>query len=248
VRVEAGNTYWTANPVGMGVLTVAVGSTNQRVTGGGWVADSASVNGKGNFGFTVTRQKNGGPKGSSIYVFRGSDGFSQPSVPTCAILIPSDLEQLLSMLARSALRRTTMVERICPTCEHANPVDDRFCGKCGAQMERQLPARIADARLTIAGRNLPVTWQQLGKTVAISAAALAADVGLAWLRRRLDAGPSATPTTLARSAPAPSEAAAPGRTAGSIVTIISQRVIEVWDSGDGKRQINEKQIWRRIEE
>jgi hypothetical protein len=141
-----------------------------------------------------------------------------------------------------------MVERICPTCQQANPVDDRFCGKCGAQMERQLPARIADARLTIAGRNLPVTWQQLGKTVAFSAAALAADVGLAWLRRRLEAGPSAPTTALAQRAPAASDTAATGRVAGSIVTIISQRVIEVWDSGDGKRQINEKHIWRRIEE
>lgn len=141
-----------------------------------------------------------------------------------------------------------MVERICPACQQANPVDDRFCGKCGAQMERQLPARIADTRLTIAGRNLPITWQQLGKTVAISAAALAADVGMAWLRRRLEAGPPATSTALARSIPAASDSAAPARSAGSIVTIISQRVIEVWDSGDGKRQINEKHIWRRIEE
>jgi hypothetical protein len=141
-----------------------------------------------------------------------------------------------------------MVERICPACQQANPVDDRFCGKCGAQMERQLPARIADTRLTIAGRNLPITWQQLGKTVAISAAALAADVGMAWLRRRLEAGPSAAPAVLARSIPAASDPATPARSAGSIVTIISQRVIEVWESGDGKRQINEKHIWRRIEE
>lgn len=138
-----------------------------------------------------------------------------------------------------------MVERICPACQQANPVDDRFCGKCGAPMERQLPARLADTRLTIAGRSLPVTWQQLGKTVAISAAALAADVGMAWLRRRLDAGP---PAALARSAPATSDSVAPAQAAGSIVTIISQRVIEVWDSGDGKRQINERHFWRRIEE
>jgi len=141
-----------------------------------------------------------------------------------------------------------MVERICPSCQQANPIDDRFCGKCGAAMERQLPARIADARLTIAGRNLPVTWQQLGKTVAISAAALAADIGLAWLRHRLEAGSASAPAVLARSAPSTSEAAGTARAAGSIVTIISQRVIEVWDSGDGKREINERHIWRRIEE
>jgi len=142
----------------------------------------------------------------------------------------------------------TMVERICPACQQANPIDDRFCGKCGAPLERQLPVRLTDTRLTIAGRNLPVTWQQLGKTVALSAAALAADVGLAWLRRRIEAGPAAAPTALARSAAAPPAAATPGRAAGSIVTIVSQRVIEIWDSGDGQRQISERHFWRRMEE
>lgn len=141
-----------------------------------------------------------------------------------------------------------MVERICPACQQANPIDDRFCGKCGVPLERQLPVRLADTRLTIAGRNLPITWQQLGKTVALSAAALAADVGLAWLRRRIEAGPSAATTALARSIPATPASAAPGQVAGSIVTIVSQRVIEIWDSGDGKRQISERHFWRRMEE
>ena len=141
-----------------------------------------------------------------------------------------------------------MVERICPVCQQANPIDDRFCGKCGGPLERQLPVRLADTRLTIAGRNLPITWQQLGKTVALSAAALAPDVGMAWLRRRLEAGPPAASTALARSNPATPAASAPGQVAGSIVTIVSQRVIEIWDSGDGKRQINERHFWRRMEE
>ena len=141
-----------------------------------------------------------------------------------------------------------MVERICPACQQANPIDDRFCGKCGVPLERQLPVRLADTRLTIAGRNLPITWQQLGKTVALSAAALVADVGLAWLRRRIEAGPAAAPTTLAHSNSTTPAAAAPGRAAGSIVTIVSQRVIEIWDSSDGKRQISERHFWRRREE
>jgi hypothetical protein len=145
-----------------------------------------------------------------------------------------------------------MVERICPACQQGNPVDDRFCGKCGALMERQLPARRGDTRLTVAGRNLPVTWQQLGRTVALSAAALVAEAGLAWLRRRIEAGPAAAPIMLAgpNSVPSPSTAdsAAITRPVGSIVTIISQRVIEVWDSGDGRKQISERHFWRRMEE
>jgi len=81
-----------------------------------------------------------------------------------------------------------MVERICPACLQGNPVNDRFCGKCGAAIERQLPARRGDTQLTVAGRNLPVTWQQLGKTVALSVAAVAAEAGLAWLRHRIETG------------------------------------------------------------
>src|SRR5262249_51596010 len=130
-----------------------------------------------------------------------------------------------------------MVERICPSCQQANPIDDRFCGKCGAAMERQLPARIAAAPMTIAGRNLPVTWQQLGKTVAISAAALAADIGLAWLRHRLEAGSASAPAALVRSAPNTSEAAGAARAAGSLMTIISPRVVQGLGNGGRQREV-----------
>ena len=144
-----------------------------------------------------------------------------------------------------------MVERICPTCQHGNPLNDRYCGKCGAALERQLPARVGDAPLTIAGRQLPVTWQQLGKTVALSAAALAAEAGLAWLRRRIESGPPTTALAV-RQAPAARPASTPAEIAKSpvrsVVTIISQRVVEVWESADGKRQISEHHVWRRIEE
>ena len=74
VKIDATNGYWTANPVGLGTINVSVGSNDQQTTGGGWVADPESANGKGNFGFTVRADK-GAPKGSSIYIFRGTDGF-----------------------------------------------------------------------------------------------------------------------------------------------------------------------------
>jgi len=75
VKIDATNGYWTANPVGIGTINVAIGSNDQQTTGGGWVPDTGSVNGKGNFGFTVRNDK-GSPKGNSIYVFRGTDGFN----------------------------------------------------------------------------------------------------------------------------------------------------------------------------
>jgi hypothetical protein len=145
-----------------------------------------------------------------------------------------------------------MVERICPSCQHGNPLDDRFCGKCGVPLERQLPMRRSDARLTIAGRDLPVTWKQFSRTVALSVAALAAEAGLAWLRRRMEAGSSAAPLVSSRVV-APPRAAAAETTAlagpvRNVVTIVSQRVVEIWDGGDGTRRVVEHNFWRRTEE
>jgi hypothetical protein len=53
VTISVGNTYWTQDPYGDGILDVVLGSNEQRVTGGGWIPDSRSANGKDNFGFTV---------------------------------------------------------------------------------------------------------------------------------------------------------------------------------------------------
>lgn len=144
-----------------------------------------------------------------------------------------------------------MVERICPSCQHGNPLDDHFCGKCGSALVRQLPARREDTRLTVAGRQLPVTWQQFGKTMALSVAALAAEAGLAWLRRRVDS-PGTQPTSLARTivdaATAPKTTALAPRPSGSVVTIVSERLIEMWESSDGHRHVSERHVWRRTED
>jgi catechol 2,3-dioxygenase-like lactoylglutathione lyase family enzyme len=75
VKVDSANGYWTASPVGVATVNVTVGSNDQRVNGGGWVADSGSADGKSNFGFTVRGEK-GMPKGNFVYVFRGADGFT----------------------------------------------------------------------------------------------------------------------------------------------------------------------------
>ncbi len=143
-----------------------------------------------------------------------------------------------------------MVERICPACQHGNTLESRYCNRCGGALERQLPVRVGESRLAVAGRQLPVTWQQLGKTVALSAAALAAEVGLAWLRNRVESGRRAEIAPLLKpAARGGNEAIVPApRQGGSIVTIISQRVVEIWDSGDGERRVVERTFWQRQEE
>src|SRR5690349_19032175 len=57
VKIDATNGRWTANPIGLGTINVAIGTTDQQTTGGGWVPDSESANGKANFGFTVRNDK-----------------------------------------------------------------------------------------------------------------------------------------------------------------------------------------------
>jgi hypothetical protein len=74
VKIDATNGYWTANPVGMATINVAIGSNDQQTSGGGWIADQGSASGIGNFGFTVRNDK-GTPRGNSIYTFSGTDGF-----------------------------------------------------------------------------------------------------------------------------------------------------------------------------
>jgi rhamnogalacturonan endolyase len=77
VRVDAANQFWTANPVGLGVLNIAVPTNEQRTGGGGWVPDEQTANGKANFGFSVTPgNKNGQVRGNWTLAFRGTDGFN----------------------------------------------------------------------------------------------------------------------------------------------------------------------------
>jgi hypothetical protein len=76
VRAEAANQFWATSPAGLGVLSVAVPSDEQRSGGGGWVADASSTTGKANFGFNVSAgRKDGQVRGNLTLVFRGADGF-----------------------------------------------------------------------------------------------------------------------------------------------------------------------------
>jgi hypothetical protein len=142
-----------------------------------------------------------------------------------------------------------MVERICPACRYGNTVESHYCNKCGAPLEQLVPANQESHALMRIGRNLPVNWRQLGTTVALGAAALAAEAGLAWLRRRAEAP---APAALARH-PASANPQVPAQTnqqpadARSGTTIISERIIEIRDSGDGQRTITDRHTWRKID-
>ena len=83
--------------------------------------------------------------------------------------------------------------RPCPGCGYPeNPPENRFCGHCGVSLERALArwggelTPRTEGRITLRKRLLPDRLGPVGKTVAVSLAAVAADVGLAWLRHRLE--------------------------------------------------------------
>jgi len=140
-----------------------------------------------------------------------------------------------------------MVERICQHCQHGNPLENRFCGSCGTALEQRHTPR-HEARLATTTPALPVQAQQVGKAVALSLATLAAEAGLAWLRRRVErlnsdtpAAPPTTGTQIVRPAAPSAEPAAPTNR----VTIWSQRVIQTWEDGTLTRQTVERSIWRR---
>lgn len=153
-----------------------------------------------------------------------------------------------------------MVERICPQCQHGNPLANRFCGRCGTTLEHPLTKpRQEETGLALARNALPAPLNQVGKAVLVSLATLAAEAGLAWLRNRVDQM-NARPTTLhqpaasaqqtqtlpqmTRPAAAQIVPAAPTR---STVTILSQRVVQIWEHGLLTRETVERTIWRREE-
>lgn len=143
-----------------------------------------------------------------------------------------------------------MVERVCPDCQHGNPLDNRFCGRCGAQLERQLPlgapqqTAAQSNAITVAGYQLPVTWKRVGQTVALSLTALAAEAGMSWLRRKIEH------VTLPQNTAAQSHDIFPQskqQSSQNTVTISSQRVVEFWEQGKLKQQIVDKHLWRKEE-
>ncbi len=72
----------------------------------------------------------------------------------------------------------------CPRCRHGNPPKNRFCGWCGAPLTSSELVPRRGRGLAVAGRTLPVRLKPVGKALAVGVAALAAEAGLSWLRRR----------------------------------------------------------------
>jgi hypothetical protein len=144
-----------------------------------------------------------------------------------------------------------MVEQICPECQHGNPLDNRFCGQCGTSLTGHSLVPRQETGLTVAGYHLPAgQLKQVGQTVAVSLLAIAAEAGVAWLRRRVglvDVAPGVA--KLAGQLPAVKGkmalVAAPSPSARRVVSVFSQRVVAVWSEDGFVRQTVERVTWRR---
>jgi hypothetical protein len=86
--------------------------------------------------------------------------------------------------------KETMTEREvpCPRCCQENPPRNRFCGSCGAPLTsgEQLATR-REYRPVPTRRAWPDKLGPTGKALALGVAAIAAEAGLSWLRRKIGA-------------------------------------------------------------
>src|SRR3954454_4535090 len=76
------------------------------------------------------------------------------------------------------------VQRVCVQCGEGNPVESRYCGRCGYDSQSALPAQRP---------NLPVVIGRAALPVLLGAASLALRMGWKLLQNRLAQPPAPAP-------------------------------------------------------
>jgi hypothetical protein len=76
----------------------------------------------------------------------------------------------------------------CPRCRHDTPLENRFCGRCGASLtsSKQLVSRQEEHSPATMVSALPAKLGPTAKALAVGLATLAAEASLIWLRRRVE--------------------------------------------------------------
>lgn len=121
-----------------------------------------------------------------------------------------------------------MVERICPGCESSNPATHVRCGRCGAALEQPLAPGSSRA-LSRRGPQLPASWKQHGKVVALGIATLAAQIAVDLLNRRQQHIVPVRPTLQ--------------RVQTARVVALGRRVSETWRDGQLQQRVEEQVVW-----
>jgi hypothetical protein len=136
-----------------------------------------------------------------------------------------------------------MTQKLCPACTAQNPLDNRYCGRCGSRLDQPLVAQ-RPSDLTI-GRSplLPApTMRQVGRAAAASLLAIAAEVGLAWLRRRAEPGEEAALPSRQKAASSLPARALPGPP-GRVSAIFGRRIVRRWQQGRQGQETVEEEVW-----
>jgi hypothetical protein len=166
VKIEAANGFWTAAPVGLGTINVAIGSDETQTSGGGWVPDSP--NGRANFGFNV-KGSNGSPKGSSIFIFRGTDGFNYivKSTSWTGGFLNFSTEPGTSILNRTSFKGKCVVQKVDQTTGVIVASFGNFSFTVDARDGDLLTPRSFDAYAITVLDSSGVIWRRLGTNAAL---------------------------------------------------------------------------------
>jgi hypothetical protein len=80
-----------------------------------------------------------------------------------------------------------MADLLCPVCNAANHSNSRYCRRCGSDLFHDVTVVPAQSTsLQRMSRALPAKQvKQVSQAVAVSVAALALEVGISWMRKRL---------------------------------------------------------------
>ncbi|HYV09562.1 MAG TPA: Ig-like domain-containing protein [Pyrinomonadaceae bacterium] len=167
VKIEPTNGYWTGD-TGLATLNVAVGTNETQTNGGGWVPDSGSANGRANFGFSV-KGSNGSPKGNSIFIFRGTDGFNYivKSTSWAGGFLNFSTEPSTSILNRSSFKGKCVVQKIDRTTGAVVASFGNFSFTVDARDGDLLTPRSYDGYAITILDNNGVIWRRVGTNIAL---------------------------------------------------------------------------------
>ncbi len=135
-----------------------------------------------------------------------------------------------------------MTQQICPQCRQTNELSDEFCRRCGRALALQpVPYRHRSAMTVGGGSLLPApTMKQVAQAVTVSLVALAAEVGIVLLRRRI----ARMSVTDGRSVIIPKDNR---QVTPSGNAIVSRRVVQFWRKGRMTGQVVEQSIYQEFD-
>lgn len=132
-----------------------------------------------------------------------------------------------------------MTQQICPHCRQTNELSDQFCRHCGRALALQPASFRHRSAMTVGGGSLlpaPTTKQVL-QAVTVSLVALAAEVGIVLLRRRI-----ARMSVNERQPVAITKSDRQVTPTGN--AIVSRRIVQFWRKGRLTGQVVEQSIYQ----